>query len=192
MQSKNLCLQHELKKCSSVKLSLNVQKNQLDQSDEFRSGYRESSWKWGTVKCDRVARVTKGGKRYSFRYTVAVGDGAGKVGVGVSNDKEPRNARKKAVRDGRRNLIQIPLTFSKSIPHEIVGKFQSAKVLLRPLAKGDGIKAGRTARVVLQLGGITDVMAKQLGSVNGLHNAKAITVALRNIKAKHKNSKPRP
>lgn len=189
MQSKNLCLQHKLKKCFFVKLSLNVQKNQLDQSDKFRLRYRELSWKWGTVKRNRVARVTKGGKRYSFRYTVVIGDKTGKVGVGVSNDKEPRNARKKAIRDGRRNLIQIPLTFSKSIPHEITGKFQSAKIFLRPLAKGDGIKAGRTTRVVLQLGGITDVMAKQLGSVSNLHNAKAITVALRNIKIKHKNSK---
>jgi len=187
MLSKNFCLQHKLKTCFPKKEPLNVHNNQLDKAYTFRFGQKishKSRWKWGTVKCNRVARATKGGKRYSFRYTVVVGDKIGKVGVGVYSDKEPRSARKKAIRDGRRKLIRVPLTSSKSIPYEVTGKFQSAKILLRPLSKGDGIKAGRTTRVVLQLGGITDIMAKQLGSINRLHNAKAVIEALQTIKTR--------
>lgn len=184
MISKDLRLQHKLD-AHSYDLTSNSKNNCSDNLNESRFSQERSearNWKWGTVSCDRVARVTKGGKRYSFRYTVAVGDKRGKIGIGVSSDKEPRDARKKAVRDGRKKLVLAPLTSSMSIPHEVIGKFQSAKVLLRPLARGEGIRAGRTARVVLQLGGITDVMSKQLGSSSRLHNARAVSQALRNLR----------
>lgn len=181
---KDLRLQHKLDTCS-YDLTSNSKNNCLDNLNESRFSQKRSkarNWKWGTVNCNRVTRVTKGGKRYSFRYTVVIGNKKGKIGIGVSNDKEPKNARKKAIRDGRKKLVLVPLTSSMSIPHEVIGKFQSAKILLRPLARGEGIKAGRTTRVILQLGGITDVMSKQLGSDSKLHNAKAVFQALRNLR----------
>ena len=118
------------------------------------------------IKISRVSKVTKGGKKLSFRAIVVIGDENGKVGVGVAKADDVVNAFKKAKTDGRKNLIQLPLTKSLSIPHHVVGNFGACKVIMRPSIEGSGVIAGGAVRIVLEVAGVKNVIAKQLGSNN--------------------------
>ena len=133
------------------------------------------------IKVSRVSKVTKGGKKLSFRAVVVVGDENGKVGVGVAKAADVVNAFKKAKTDGRKNLIELPLTKALSIPHHVIGTFGACKVIMRPSIEGSGVIAGGAVRIVLEVAGVKNVIAKQLGSNNLLNNARASIDALQNL-----------
>ena len=143
------------------------------------------------IKISRVSKVTKGGKKLSFRAIVVVGDENGKVGVGVAKADDVVNAFKKAKADGRKNLIELPLTKSLSIPHHVVGNFGACKVIMRPSIEGSGVIAGGAVRIVLEVAGVKNVIAKQLGSNNLLNNARASVCALNNLTTKSQVAKKR-
>ena len=136
------------------------------------------------IKISRVSKVTKGGKKLSFRAIIVIGDENGKVGVGVAKADDVVNAFKKAKADGRKNLIKLPITKSLSIPHNVVGNFGACKVILRPSIEGSGVIAGGAVRIVLEVAGVKNVIAKQLGSNNLLNNARASICALENLTTK--------
>ena len=133
------------------------------------------------IKISRVSKVTKGGKKLSFRAIVVIGDENGQVGVGVAKADDVVNAFKKAKTDGRKNLIKIPITKSLSIPHAVIGRFGACKIVMRPSIEGSGVIAGGAVRTVLEVAGIKNVIAKQLGSDNLLNNARASICALENL-----------
>jgi len=124
-----------------------------------------------------VARVTKGGKRRRFRVVVVVGNGAGKVGVGIGKSIEIPQAVQQAIRDALKNMIDVPIV-NGTIPHEVMGEYGAAKVLLRPAYPGTGVIAGRTVGAVCRMAGIKDVLSKALRSTNPLNLARATLVAL--------------
>ena len=133
------------------------------------------------IKISRVSKVTKGGKKLSFRAIVVIGDENGKVGVGVAKADDVVNAFKKAKTDGRKNLITLPITKALSIPHNVTGDFGACKVIMRPSIEGSGVIAGGAVRIVLEVAGVKNVIAKQLGSNNLLNNARAAVCALENL-----------
>ena len=133
------------------------------------------------IKISRVSKVTKGGKKLSFRAIVVIGDENGQVGVGVAKADDVVNAFKKAKTNGKKNLIKIPITKALSIPHNVTGQFGACKVIMRPSIEGSGVIAGGAVRIVLEVAGIKNVIAKQLGSNNLLNNARASIVALQNL-----------
>ena len=143
------------------------------------------------IKISRVSKVTKGGKKLSFRAIVVVGDENGKVGVGVAKAADVVNAFKKAKTDGQKNLIKLPITKSLSIPHNVIGNFGACKVLMRPSVEGSGVIAGGAVRIVLEVAGVKNVIAKQLGSDNLLNNARASICALENLMTKSQVEKNR-
>jgi small subunit ribosomal protein S5 len=143
------------------------------------------------IKISRVSKVTKGGKKLSFRAIVVVGDENGKVGVGVAKADDVVNAFKKAKADGRKNLIKLPITKSLSIPHRVMGNFGACSVLMRPSIEGSGVIAGGAVRIVLEVAGVKNVIAKQLGSNNLLNNARASICALENLTTKSQVAKKR-
>lgn len=136
------------------------------------------------IKISRVTKVTKGGKKLSFRAVVVIGDENGKVGVGVGKAEDVVNAFKKAKTNGKKNLIQIPLTKSLTIPHPIVGDLGACKIIMKPGLEGSGVIAGGAVRTVLEVAGIKNIIAKQLGSDNLLNNARTAIIALESLRTK--------
>ena len=143
-----------------------------------RSKEKESDWQERVVQIRRVTKVVKGGKKLSFRAILVIGNEKGEVGVGVGKASDVIGAVKKAASDGKRNLISVALTKNNSIPHIIQGRAGAAKVIMRPSAPGSGVIAGGSVRTILELAGVKNVLAKQLGSSNPLNNARAATDAL--------------
>ncbi len=139
---------------------------------------KETDWQERVVQIRRVTKVVKGGKKLSFRAIVVVGNERGQVGVGVGKASDVIGAVKKGVADGKKHLIEVPLTKANSIPHPATGAGGGAKVMMRPAAPGTGVIAGGAVRTVLELAGVRNVLAKQLGSGNPLNNARAAVNAL--------------
>jgi len=133
------------------------------------------------ITLDRVTKVVKGGKRLRFRALVAVGDGRGHVGIGLAKATGVPEAIRKANAAGRKELIEVPVV-NTTIPHEILAKFGTSKVLLKPAISGTGIVASNTIRAVLELAGIKDIISKSLGSRNQVSVVKATIVALSNLR----------
>jgi small subunit ribosomal protein S5 len=143
------------------------------------------------IKVSRVSKVTKGGKKISFRAIAVIGNKNGKVGIGVAKADDVIDAFKKAKTDARKNLINIELTKSLTISHDISGNFGACKVIMRPSIEGSGVIAGGAVRTVLEVAGIKNIIAKQLGSNNLLNNARASIIALNTLTNKSQTIKNR-
>jgi small subunit ribosomal protein S5 len=136
------------------------------------------------IQVKRVTKVVKGGKKMTFRAVVIIGDSKRKVGVGVGRADDVNLAIDKAILNGKKNLITLPLTANSSVPHVIRARYGACSVMLRPAAAGTGVIAGGAMRTVLELGGVQNILGKQLGSDNILNNAKATILALTNLNEK--------
>ncbi|ERN42231.1 ribosomal protein S5 [Rubidibacter lacunae KORDI 51-2] len=143
-----------------------------------RERREESNLQERVIQIRRVSKVVKGGKKLSFRAIVVVGDERGQVGVGVGKASDVIGAVRKGVADGKKHMIGVPLTKSNSIAHRTTGAAGGATVLMRPAAPGTGVIAGGAVRTVLELAGVKNVLAKQLGSSSPLNNARAAIDAL--------------
>jgi len=142
----------------------------------------ETELKEKLVNLNRVAKVTKGGRTFSFAAIVVVGDGAGTVGHGLGKARDVSESIAKAVDDAKKNLIKVPI-HKGTIPHEQKGKYGAGKVFIKPAADGTGVIAGGAMRAVLEIAGVQNVLAKSMGSSNPHNVVKATIDALKNLRS---------
>jgi small subunit ribosomal protein S5 len=129
----------------------------------------------------RVAKVVKGGRRFSFRAMVVIGDGKGKIGLGCGKSNEVMGAIQKAILDAKRRMVMIPRR-GTTIPHQVIGTFKAAKVVMRPASEGTGVIAGGTVRAVAECAGITNILSKSLGSDSKINIARAAISGLTSMR----------
>ncbi|HOV63945.1 MAG TPA: 30S ribosomal protein S5 [Spirochaetia bacterium] len=144
------------------------------------SKFKENEYTEKLIKLNRVAKVVKGGRRFSFSALVVIGDKKGNVGYGLGKANDVSDAIRKSVEKAKRNMIKIPVKH-ETIPHEIIGKFKSAEVFMRPAAPGTGVIAGGAVRAVMEVGGVSDILSKSIGSKNSINLVKAVFNGLENL-----------
>ncbi len=159
-------------------------------AQEYRHNDSEKEFKEKVVQISRVTKVVKGGKKMSFRAVVVIGDEAGRVGMGIGKANEVASAIRKAVEDGKKNLVHVPL-ISGTIPHDCEGKFSSSMTVLRTAPSGKGVIAGGPVRTVLELAGVRNIVAKSIGSANSINVARSTLNALTNLKKSEEESELR-
>lgn len=147
----------------------------------FRERREKSEFDQKLLEAKRVARVVKGGKRFSFRALVIIGNRKGKVALGIAKGADLTDATQKAVTRAKKALIVVPIA-KGSIPHEVYQKYGASKILLKPAPKGSGIIAGGPMRVILELAGVPNASGKIIGSTNKLNSAMATIIALQKFK----------
>lgn len=135
------------------------------------------------VAVNRVSKVVKGGRRFSFSALIVVGDKKGKVGYGLGKAKEVPDAIRKASQEANKNMIKVPLDATGTIPHQILGEYDAGKILFKPASTGTGIKAAGACRAILELAGVKDVLTKSLRGNNSHNIVKATFAALKGLKS---------
>ena len=169
----------------TIKTPVNKKENLSGKNSSSRNFKKKSPLRLSKIKYEekviqvkRVTKVVKGGKKMTFRAVVIIGDNKRKVGVGVGRADDVNIAIDKAILNGKKNLINVPLTLMDSVPHVVKASYGACKIMLRPASQGTGVIAGGSVRTVLELAGIKNILAKQFGSSNILNNAKTTILAL--------------
>ena len=133
------------------------------------------------VSINRVSKTVKGGRRMQLTALVVVGDGNGRVGLGLGKSQEVPNAIKKGVEDAKKNMFSVPLTDEGSVPHEIMGEYGAGRVLIKPAVPGTGVMAGGPVRAIMELAGVKNVITKSLGTSNAMNIVKAAAEGLKGL-----------